>query len=81
MESRPNPRSESGNGTLVSSTVFLQEIETPDKYTLILNFAQPWPAFFDVLETINIIDPRSDVKARAVGTGPFTFVDYAPGDH
>jgi len=70
-----------GNGTLVASTVFLKEIETPDKYTLILNFAQPWPAFFDVLETINIIDPQSDVKARAVGTGPFTFVDYAPGDH
>ena len=71
----------SGNGTLVSSTVFLKEIETPDKYTLILNFAQPWPAFFDVLETINIIDPQSDVKARAVGTGPFTFAEYVPGDH
>jgi peptide/nickel transport system substrate-binding protein len=70
-----------GNGTLVSSTVFLQEIETPDKYTLLLNFAQPWPGFFDVLETINIIDPQSDVKARPVGTGPFTFTEYAPGDH
>ena len=70
-----------GNGTLVASTVFLKEIETPDKYTLILNFSQPWPGFFDVLETINIIDPRSDVKARPVGTGPFTFVEYVPGDH
>ena len=70
-----------GNGTLVASTVFLKEIETPDKYTLILNFAQPWPAFFDVLETINIIDPQSDVKAKAVGTGPFTFAEYVPGDH
>jgi peptide/nickel transport system substrate-binding protein len=71
----------SGNGTLVSSTVFLKEIETPDKYTLVLNFAQPWPAFFDVLETINIIDAQSDFKATPVGTGPFSFVEYVPGDH
>jgi peptide/nickel transport system substrate-binding protein len=71
----------SGNGTLVSSTTFLQDIETPDKYTLILNFAQPWPGFFDVLETINIIDAQSPFKDRPVGTGPFTFVEYAPGDH
>ena len=70
----------SGNGTLVSSTVFLKEIETPDRYTLILNFAQPWPGFFDVLETVNIIDSQSPFKEKPVGTGPFAFVDYAPGD-
>ena len=56
----------SGNGTLVSSTVYLKQIDTPDRYTVVLNFAQPWPAVFDVLETINIIDPQSDVKARPV---------------
>jgi peptide/nickel transport system substrate-binding protein len=71
----------SGNGTLVSSTTLLQDIETPDKYTLILNLAQPWPGFFDVLETINIIDAQSPFKDRPVGTGPFSFVEYTPGDH
>jgi peptide/nickel transport system substrate-binding protein len=71
----------SGNGTLVSSTVYLKQIDTPDKYTVVLNFAQPWPAVFDVLELINIIDPESDFKAKPVGTGPFTFTEYVPGDH
>jgi peptide/nickel transport system substrate-binding protein len=71
----------SGNGTLVSSTTLLQEVQIPDKYTLILNFAQPWPGFFDVLETINIIDAQSPFKDRPVGSGPFKFVDYAPSDH
>ena len=81
MESDRTHDPTSGNGTLVSSTVFLKEIETPDKYTLVLNFAQPWPGFFDVLETINIIDPQSSFKDKPVGSGPFMFVDYAPGDH
>ncbi len=71
----------SGNGTLGAYTANLKEVEAPDPATVVLNFAQPWPAVFDVLEIVNVIDSQSDVKARPVGTGPFAFVEYVQGDH
>jgi peptide/nickel transport system substrate-binding protein len=59
--------------------------ETPDKYTVILKSDQPRPAVFDWLEYLNIADRDSlegpDAKTKAVGTGPFVFVEWVPGDH
>ena len=58
--------------------------ETPDKYTLRVQFDQPNPFVVDALPNLSIIDPVSFAQngvTRPVGTGPFTFVEYVQGDH
>ncbi|MBO0882416.1 MAG: ABC transporter substrate-binding protein [Mycobacterium sp.] len=60
-------------------------IDTPDKYTVILNSDQPRPLAFDFLEYLNITDrdlaESSDAKTTAGGTGPFKLVEWVSGDH
>lgn len=60
-------------------------IETPDKYTVELTSDQSRPAVFDLFEYLNILDQQTmegpDAKTKAVGTGPFTLVEWAQGDH
>ncbi len=62
----------------------LTGIETPDKYTIVLQAERSWPAVFDTLSLLSIIDPvtfQSDGPTKPTGTGPFTFVEYVQGDH
>ena len=46
---------------------------------------QPRPLVFDFFEYLNMVDQETlegpDAKTKAVGTGPFTFVEWAQGDH
>jgi peptide/nickel transport system substrate-binding protein len=60
-------------------------IDTPDKYTVVLKSDKPRPAMFDLFEYINMLDHVTmegpDARTKAVGTGPFTFVEWASGDH
>jgi peptide/nickel transport system substrate-binding protein len=60
-------------------------VETPDKYTAIFHSEQPRPTIFDLLEFLNICDKDTlegpDAKNTAVGTGPFVFKEWVPGDH
>jgi peptide/nickel transport system substrate-binding protein len=57
----------------------------PDKYTVTLTAKQPWAAVFDFFQVLNIIDKETaegpNAKTQAVGTGPFTFVEWVQGDH
>ena len=59
------------------------DIQTPDKYTVVLGSDSPRPAAFDVFEYLNIVDNQTmegpDAKTKAVGTGPFTFVEWQQG--
>ena len=60
----------------------LESMDTPDKYTLVLQANQPWPAAFNVLAWTNIIDPQTPPEQnKPVGTGPFSFVEWVQGDH
>jgi peptide/nickel transport system substrate-binding protein len=62
----------------------LTGIETPDKYTIVLQAERSWPAVFDTLSLLSIIDPvtfQSDGPTKPTGTGPFTFAEYVQGDH
>ncbi|MBV9582248.1 MAG: ABC transporter substrate-binding protein [Chloroflexi bacterium] len=62
----------------------LTGIETPDKYTTVLLAERSWPAVFDTLSLLCIIDPvtfAASGPGKPTGTGPFTFADYAQGDH
>ena len=60
-------------------------IDTPDKYTIVLNSDLPRPLVFDNLETFNIIDRDTtegpNAKSQAVGTGPFILKEWSQGDH
>ena len=60
-------------------------IETPDKYTVVLSSDTPRPLVFDNLETFNIIDQVTaegpNAGTQAVGTGPFILKEWAQGDH
>ena len=60
-------------------------IDTPDKYTVVLRSEIPRPLVFDNLETFNIIDQVTaegpNGKTQAVGTGPFMLKEWAQGDH
>ena len=69
-----------GNGNLPPLFAFLKEIETPDRNTVVLNFDQAKPAAFDIINFVNMVDPQSEPKERPVGTGPFTFGEWASGD-
>src|SRR5439155_13796249 len=69
-----------GNGNLPPLFANLQDVEATDRNSVLLNFAQPWPAVFDILNFVNIIDPQSMPKDTPVGTGPFTFGEWKSGD-
>src|SRR5262252_2061975 len=56
-------------------------IETPDKYTVIFKSDKPRPLAFDFFEFLNIAEPTSaNDPAKAVGTGPFKFVEWKQND-
>ncbi len=56
-------------------------IDTPDKYTVIFKSDKPRPLAFDFFEFLNIAEPTSaSDPSKAVGTGPFKFVEWKPKD-
>jgi peptide/nickel transport system substrate-binding protein len=74
-----------GSGLLAGISNWFSSIAATDKYTVTLKSDTPQPAFFDGLESFNIVDQPSlegpDAKSKIVGTGPFQMVEWAPGDH
>jgi peptide/nickel transport system substrate-binding protein len=74
-----------GVGQFAVQSGWFTSIETPDKYTAVLTSDQPRLAAFDFFEYLNIVDKNTlegpDAKTRAVGTGPYTLIDFAQGDH
>jgi peptide/nickel transport system substrate-binding protein len=69
-------------GALILQSKWYTDVETPDKYTIILGSEQPRPATFDFFEYFDIVDSETaDAMQTLVGTGPFKFVEWAQGDH
>jgi peptide/nickel transport system substrate-binding protein len=72
-------------GFLGNYSKWFTSIETPDKYTVVLTSDQPRPAMFDFWQVLNILDQDTvegpEGKTKAVGTGPFSFVEWVSGDH
>jgi peptide/nickel transport system substrate-binding protein len=71
--------------TLATQSSWWSSIETPDKYTVVLKSDVPRPLAFDSFEYFNMADRETlegpDAKSKAVGTGPFVFEEWVPGDH
>jgi peptide/nickel transport system substrate-binding protein len=63
---------------------WFQAIDTPDKNTVILHMDPPRPAALDLFEQLNMVDSESlsgpDANKVAVGTGPFTFINWKQGE-
>ncbi|MBV8086094.1 MAG: ABC transporter substrate-binding protein [Chloroflexi bacterium] len=74
-----------GAGLFVNQSNWFTGIDTPDKYTIVLSSDQPRPLAFDLFERLYMVDKDimegPDAKTKANGTGPFTFVEWAQGDH
>lgn len=62
----------------------LTGVDMADKSTVVLHADGSWPAVFDTLSLLSIIDPvtfEASGPTKPTGTGPFTFAEYAQGDH
>jgi len=74
-----------GIGNLSVMSQWITDIQTPDRYTVVLVTEQPRPSLFDYLQFLNITDPETlqgpDAGTKLVGTGPYTFIEWAQGDH
>jgi len=72
-------------GALAAESAWFPSIETSDKYTIVLKSDKPRPGAFDFFEYFNILDKDTaegaESRTKAVGTGPFTFVEWIQGDH
>ncbi|MBV9596891.1 MAG: hypothetical protein JOZ87_08500 [Chloroflexi bacterium] len=72
-------------GQLASQSAWWTGIDTPDKYTVVLNSDVPRPGVFDFFQYFTIVDKNlmesPDARTRANGTGAFKFVEWVPGDH
>jgi peptide/nickel transport system substrate-binding protein len=64
---------------------WFQDIQTPDKSTVVLVSDKPRPGVFDLLEYLNIVDKNTiegpDATSKLVGTGPFAFAEWLTGQH
>ena len=72
-------------GTFASRAQVITGYEIVDKNTLVFKTDRPWTEAFDLFEYVNIVDPVTmqglDALTDPVGTGPFSFGEYAQGDH
>jgi len=71
----------------------LETVETPDPLTAVFRFSRPTPLQLieNALPVVSAVLPKhlyegSDIKenpvnAKLVGTGPFTFAEYKPGEY
>jgi peptide/nickel transport system substrate-binding protein len=73
------------NGQWYNFAAWFQSIDTPDKNTVILHMDPARPTALDLFEQLNIVDSVSmsgpDAIKSAVGTGPFTFVEWNQGQY
>ena len=72
-----------GAAQLLAMSAWFSDIQTPDKYTVVLKSDVPRVGFFDALEYLYMVDRESvegaDFKTRVVGTGPFIWSNYQQG--
>jgi peptide/nickel transport system substrate-binding protein len=57
------------------------DMQTPGKYTIVLNFNKPYPGVMDALNSLYVFDKgaATDLKAKPAGSGPFVLERWEPG--
>lgn len=63
--------------------VAVSNVEAPDDQTVVLTLANTVPGILANLAVIQIVQEASiaAINTAPIGTGPFKFVNWAPGDH
>lgn len=59
----------------------IKSIETPDDKTIVANLDKAVPDFLSNFTLAIIPKGYTDQNKKPIGTGPFKFVDYVPGQH
>ena len=68
----------------------IESIDTPDDYTLTINFAEPyasWPILFDYVFPRHVIEENSpgldesEAMRQPVGIGPYKVIEWRPGEY
>lgn len=61
----------------------IESVEAMDKYTAVIHFTAPSPGIFDFLDLFFIMAHESfnEIDTNPIGTGPFEFVEWVPGEH
>ena len=61
----------------------VESAEALDDHTVVVNFVAPTPQMFDILNAMHMHAPESfsELDRNAIGTGPFKFQEWIPGDH
>ncbi len=74
---------EKNNSSLRSDYAAIKSVEAPDPETVVFHLKYPYAAFLQ-RATLGIVPERSldrpDFNTRPVGTGPYRFVSWTPGD-
>src|SRR2546430_2580731 len=77
------PPQQTGAAQLLAFSSWFTDIQTPDKYTVILKTDVPRAGMFDALEYLYIVDQPTvegpDAKSKVGGTGPFMWSEWQPG--
>jgi peptide/nickel transport system substrate-binding protein len=72
-----------GAAQLLAFSSWFTDIQTPDKYTIVLKTDVPRAGIFDAFEYLYIVDQPTvegpDAKTKVVGTGPFMWSEWQPG--
>ena len=67
-----------------SNYAMIETVTAPDPYTVVFDLSFPYGGFADILSDRQVkIVPRDlvgQLSAHPIGTGPFAFVSYTPGD-
>ena len=60
----------------------VESVEVVDDATVAFHFADPTPAAFDLIDLLFIVNKETleEINSNPVGTGPFRFAEWAPGD-
>jgi len=82
IELRGDPKTAS---QLLGVAKWVQKVETPDAQTVVCRLDRPRPAVLDLFHGMFIGDPETHQETmdgkNFVGTGPFKFKEWVPGDH
>jgi peptide/nickel transport system substrate-binding protein len=67
-----------------SNYTMVSAVSAPDPYTVVFDLSSPYGGFADILSDrqVKIVPAGSaaQLATRPIGTGPFKFVSYTPGD-
>lgn len=68
---------------MCSLTKKIESYEAPDDYTVVIHYSEIYTGWQDFLDDFFIVAPESfdTLKEGGIGTGPFKFEEFLPGDH